>query len=350
MTALVLAGNGQFEIHDRPEPKPPDRRWVLVRMAAAGVCGSDIPRAFDNGAYRYPLVMGHEFSAVVERVPDGCAFVPGDRVAVYPLIPDPTEPINQVGRYALSKRYDYFGSRRDGGFQQLLWVPESSLFTVPPKVDLVSAAMTEPCAVAYHAASRPTVDAGSAAAVFGGGPIGNMVAQWLRIRGCASVIVSEPDARKRTIAQQMGFPTVDPSQCDPVSRIIELTNGGPDVVVEAVGLPVTFRQALAVAAIMGQVVFLGNIHGEFSLPESEFTTILRRELTILGAWNSDVAPRGRDEWTRVLAAMARSTLELAPLVSHRVPLADGASILNAMHDRAEWFNKVVLINPECVPE
>ena len=355
MKALVLTANGTLTVEDRPaparpEPERPDAGWILVRVAAAGICGSDIPRAFDGGAYRYPLVMGHEFAGVVEEAPAGSAFAAGARVAVFPLIPNPAETVNQVGEYAVARNYDYFGSRRDGGFQELLWVPEFNLVQVPDGVDLVHAALTEPAAVAYHAANRPAVRVGMSAAVIGGGPIGNMAAQWLRMRGCRPVIVSEPDARKREIAAAMGFTTVDPAAGDPVEAIRTLTGGGSgtggaDVTVEACGLPVTFRQAIAAAGLFGQVVFLGNIHGEFTLPEAMFSSILRRELTMYGTWNSKVTPRGSDEWTRVLAAMG-TELQLEPLISHRVSLDDGPAMFRAMHEKSEWVNKAMFVNAD----
>jgi L-iditol 2-dehydrogenase/galactitol-1-phosphate 5-dehydrogenase len=342
MKALVLVRNGTLVVEDRPEPSAPQAGWVLVRVAAAGICGSDVPRAYDNGAYHYPLVMGHEFSAVVEDAPPGSAFTPGNRVAVFPLIPNPEETINQIGEYAVGRTYDYFGSRRDGAFQELLLVPEFNLLPVPEGVSLVQAAMTEPCAVAYHAANRPQITAGASAAVIGGGPIGNMVAQWLRIRGCRPVIVSEPDDRKRAIASEMGFSVVDPGDGDPVAAVREITGGGADVTVEACGLPVTFRQAVAAAGLFGQVVFLGNIHGEFTLPESEVSSILRRELTIYGTWNSKVTPRGSDEWTRVLAAMG-TQLDLNPLISHRVPIDEGPEVFETIRTRSGWVNKAMIV-------
>jgi L-iditol 2-dehydrogenase/galactitol-1-phosphate 5-dehydrogenase len=178
------------------------------------------------------------------------------------------------------------------------------------------------------------------ASVIGGGPIGNMAAQWLRRRGCSPVIVSEPDAKKRSIAADMGFTVVDPIAGDPAAAIRDITSGGAEVVIEACGLPLTFRQALGAAGLFGQVVFMGNIHGDFVLPEAEFTTILRRELTIYATWNSKVSPRGRDEWSRVLAAM-KDYLVLDPLISHRVPLDEGPALLKAMSDKTVWYNKVI---------
>lgn len=334
MQALVLTENGRLALEDRPRPEPPAPGWVQVRVAAAGVCGSDIPRAFAGGAYHYPLVLGHEFSAVVEEVPAGSSYAPGDRVAVFPLIPNAEEEINLVGEYAVARRYDYFGSRRDGAFQELLNVPEFNLLPVPDGLDMVAASMVEPCAVAYHAASKPEVHAGDRALVLGGGPIGAMVAQWLHIRGCRPVVVSEPDEKKRAVLTELGVASINPAESEP-----DLA----DIVVEAVGLPATFRQAIDRADLFGRVVFLGNIHGELTLTEKEVSSILRRELTIHGTWNSKLVPHHGGEWSRVLDALASKEVRVDALISHRVDLAAGAGILGDMAHKRTWYNKVVLM-------
>jgi L-iditol 2-dehydrogenase/galactitol-1-phosphate 5-dehydrogenase len=341
MKALALVQNGVLRVEERPMPQPIGSTSVLVRVAAVGVCGSDLPRAFESGAYHYPLVLGHEISGVVERSFDGSAFSPGDRVVVFPLLPDPAEPINQIGEFAVGRTYDYFGSRRDGGFQEYLEVPEFNLVRVPEGVDIEIAALTEPCAVSYHAVDRVPISVGMSAAVIGGGPIGIMTAQWLERRGCSPVIVSEPDERKRAIANDAGFRVIDPMAIDPVAEIASITDGGADVVIEACGLPATFLQAIAAAGLFGRVVFLGNINGELVLTKSDVSSILRRELTIHGTWNSKVVPRGRDEWTRVLAAIGGG-LDLEPLVSHRVSLEEAVEFLPRMHRRDIWFNRVVV--------
>ena len=295
-----------------------------------------------DGAYHYPLVLGHEFSGIVEDGADSSGYVKGDRVVVFPLIPDPADPFVQIGELAVSSGYDYFGSRRDGGFQEFLQIPEENLLHLPEHVDLLEAAMTEPAAVALHGVAKLTIPMKATALVIGGGPIGLMVAQWLGIRGAAQVIVAEPDDRKRSVAEELGFLTLDPKAVDTVEGVRELTNGrGAECVVEACGLPVTFRQAINSAATFGQVVFLGNIHGSLELTETEVSSILRRELTVYGTWNSKITPAGRSEWDEVLLRLGRE-LQVKPLISHTPSLEESAEILRGMFEKSFWFNKVVI--------
>jgi L-iditol 2-dehydrogenase len=103
MKALVLHSNGALKLDERSRPIPTSGEPILLRVAYAGVCGSDIPRAFDGGAYHYPLVLGHEFSATVEEAPEGSAFGRGDRVTAFPLIPDLSLPINRSDRLPLQR-------------------------------------------------------------------------------------------------------------------------------------------------------------------------------------------------------------------------------------------------------
>lgn len=342
MRALVLEGPGRLVFHrDRPEPEEdPAANCLRVRVVACGICGSDLPRAYEpGGAYRYPLVLGHEFSGVVEE--DGHGFRRGDRVAVFPLIPQPGQAFYESGDYALTSNYDYFGSRRDGGMQEVLRVPAANLFRVPEGVDLLHAACVEPASVALHGVRKLRIRAGDTGLVLGGGPIGNMTAQWLRIHGCARVLVSDIDRDKLEVAKGMGFEALDAAGGNVVEQVKEMTGGeGAARVVEACGLPQTLAEAVACAAPQGEVVFMGNLHGEFRLGDKVFSSILRRELTLYGTWNSKVTPRGADDWTTVLKFMGRE-LQIGPLVTDTPELEEGAVVFEGIRQRKRKQLKTV---------
>ena len=352
MKAMVLEKNGVLNYReDMPDPKPQGSNSVLIAVAACGVCGSDIPRAFQNGAYHYPLIMGHEFSGVVAESKSGSYFQKGDRVAVFPLIPtNKNEKAYQTGDYAQLTQYNYFGSRCHGAFSEYLWVPEENLFILPEHVDLVHASMTEPAAVALHGVRKMNIRAGDLGAVIGGGPIGNMTAQWLRIHGCKEVYVIDIDEKKLAIAKKMDFHTVNSSRVDLVDYLMDETNGeGLPRVVEACGLPATFLQAIQIAGRAGEVVFMGNIHGEFKIGEKDFSSLLRRELTIYGTWNSKTIPKGEDDWSTVLKYMDRELI-VAPLISDITDLKKGPDIFQSIFRKEKFHNKVIIKpNPEVIP-
>ena len=176
MKAAVLQSQGVMAYTDVPDPAPVGERSVLVRIGGVGVCGSDVLRFGRGKAYRYPLVLGHEFSAVVEDAPADSRLVKGDRVAVFPLLPDPADPLAQIGEYAVSSGYDYYGSRRDGAMAELLHVPEANLVPLSRNTPLVHAAMVEPAAVALHGVLKFRIPPRASALVIGAGPIGALAA------------------------------------------------------------------------------------------------------------------------------------------------------------------------------
>jgi len=346
MKAVVLEGKGRMVYTDVAEPERFGDRPVLVRVAAVGVCGSDLPRFADGAAYHYPLILGHEFSAVVEEAPHGSRFRGGDRVAVYPLIPDPTDPMTRSGEAPVSRGYDYFGSRRNGALAERLVVPEDNLIPIPEGVPLVSAALVEPAAVSLHAVRKCSLPPHADALVIGGGPIGAFAAMWLRILGCSRVIVAEIDERKKEILRKSGLEVLDAGSSDTVATIKGWTRDrGVDVAVEACGSGATLEQALEAAAVFGQVVLLGDHHRDVTLRGTVISSILRRELVIYGTWNSKILPPRKSEWEMVLHHMGRG-FRVEPFISHTLPLGDAPRMFAEMAARKVWYSKVVFIVSE----
>ena len=347
MKAVVLDAPGVLRHGEVPEPQPFGDRPVLVRVGAVGVCGSDLLRVGHGTAYHYPLVLGHEFSAVVEQVPTGSRLRPGDRVAVFPLLPSPADPLTEIGEPALGSGYDYFGSRRDGGLQERLWVPERNLIPVPPTMPLLHAAMVEPAAVALHAVRKLAVPAAGSALVIGAGPIGALAAQWLRLLGWSRVLVADVDPRKRDLMADLGFETIDPGGTtgDPtagtVAQALARTGRGVDAAVEASGLPATLLQAIEATAPRGQVLILGDLKGDVTIPRALISSLIRRELTVYGTWNSTIAPAGHSEWDMVVDAVATGRIAVEPLISHAAPLEQAPELFAELLDRRQWSNKVL---------
>lgn len=341
MKAAVLRGIREIDVADVPFPAPVGEDSVSVRVGAVGVCGSDVLRYGVGKGYGFPLVLGHEMSGTVAKAsPDG-RFEPGDRVAIFPCLPDPADPMTEIGEYTLGSHYDYFGSRRDGGLQEVLSVPERNLVRLPEGLSLIDGALVEPAGVALHAVRKATVPPNASALVIGAGPIGLLAAQWLRVLGVVRVLVSDIDERKRRVAEHLGFETIDPSGSSSDEAATALTNGrGVDIAVEASGLAVTFLQAIQATAHRGQVVLLGDLSNDVELSKETVSRILRRELTLLGTWNARITPRGQSEWDMVVASIGR-TVNVADLVSHVFPFEQAPSVFADLADRRTWANKTV---------
>ena len=348
MEALVLYGIGDLRLEQIPVPALAEGK-VRVRIGFCGVCGSDIPRIFVKGTYRFPTVCGHEFAGIVDACGPGVDdFAPGDPVVVFPLLWCGTCAACEQGKYVQCHDYDYLGSRSDGAFAEYVVTPKENLIAVPPGVPLEEAAMTEPAAVALHAVRRvQTSLAGKTVAIFGAGPIGLMTAQWSKIMGATNVFLFDIVAEKLELAEQLGFDKVfNTTTAAPVEVVKAQTRGkGAHVCIEAAGVPATYRDALGSVGRGGSVVLLGNPAADVTLPAALISQLMRREVSIFGTWNSDYSTAGNDDdWRTVLQAMASGMLTLTPLITHKVPLGESSDILSKMRDKSEFYAKV-LIHP-----
>jgi L-iditol 2-dehydrogenase len=346
MPALVLhaIGDLRYELVPMPTLLPGE---ALVKIAAVGVCGSDIPRIYEQGTYRFPLIPGHELAGTVEQVREPGAHPVGERVTVKPLIPCRHCAYCEIGAFGQCTHYDYLGSRRNGGFAAYVAVPQANLVPVPDEVSLVDAALAEPAAVALHALRQGGIQPGDVVAILGTGPIGMLLAQWARLWGTGRVLLLDIDPLKLRVAEQLGLgETFNSRTGDPIAWVLEHSHGGrgADLVVEAAGASITFGQALHMARPLGTVVLMGNPSGDVTLPQATVSQILRKQLTLRGTWNSQFGALPVDEWQVVLAMAVAGRIKLAPMISHRLPLAQGIEAIEMMRDRREFYNRVVLVN------
>lgn len=345
MNALVLHGidDLRYEQVEKPEPKTGE---VRVRIGYCGVCGSDIPRCFVKGTYHFPTIPGHEFAGTIDSLGEGVTgFSVGQSVAVFPLLWCGKCEACKRKAYAQCSDYDYLGSRSDGAFADYVVAPTQNLIPVPKGVSLREAAMAEPAAVARHAVQRAgTMNPGESVAIFGAGPIGLLVAQWARAAG-GDVMLVDIVPEKLEQARTLGFNKVFNSKTgNPVEWIESQTAGeGASVCIEAAGVPITLIQACKAVARAGRLVLMGNPSGDVTLPASTISQLMRREVCLLGTWNSFYDPAASsDDWRESLAAMADGRLQADRLVTHDVPFSEGIGALEMMRDQSAFFSKVML--------
>jgi L-iditol 2-dehydrogenase len=334
MVAAVLVDNASVQLTEVP-CQPPAADECLVRIEAAGICSSDIARSSDRGAYFYPLIMGHELAGTVvmrgAETPDD--LTPGTAVTVFPLLPCFACDACANERYAQCRSYDYYGSRRHGGFAQYLTVKAWNLLPLPDGVGTDDGALAEPVSVVVHALDRLGLVGASQAGtgpllILGAGFLGLLAVKILRL--CApdiAVTIIDRNAGKLAIAAADGARAIhlaDPRDWD---AFAQSHRASFPMVLEAAGVPDTFRHALDLCRHGGQVVWMGNISGDLTLPQSLVSQVLRREITISGTWNSTWRGRELSDWT-VALDMMRQGLAPSRLVDKFVGL-DGIGDLLA---------------------
>ncbi|MHC4506332.1 MAG: galactitol-1-phosphate 5-dehydrogenase, partial [Planctomycetota bacterium] len=253
MKAARLYAPGDIRVEEVPVPVPGEG-WVLVKVTACGVCGSDIPRVMKTGTYRFPTIPGHEFAGEVAALGPGVegtkGLEEGLRVTVIPMMPCRKCDYCSIGAYQLCESYDYVGSRRDGAFAEYVQVPARNLLALPEGVDFELGAMTDPVAIARHAVKKLAMKPGDRVAVFGVGPIGVFAIQWAKIMGASEVFAVDVFPEKLRLARDLGADcTVNAREEDPVAKILELTGGkGVERTIEFAGLPVTQEQCILAAS------------------------------------------------------------------------------------------------------
>lgn len=346
MRAWVLHGVDDLRLETVADPVLKEGE-VLVAVRAAGICGSDIPRIYQTGAHVHPLIVGHEFSGVVEKAGGGVdpSWL-GQKVGVFPLIPCRECGPCQKEQYEMCRDYSYLGSRRDGGFAEYAAVPADNLIRLPDPVTFEEAAMLEPMAVAVHAMRRIGVSDTDTAAVCGLGTIGLLLVMFLREAGVERILAVGNKEFQRQAVLKMGLP--EDAYCDVRKQdagrwLMERTDGnGVDVFFECVGKNETLTEALEYTAPAGRVMLVGNPYTDMHLDRQVYWRILRAQLTVAGTWNSSFTHDPKDDWHYVLDRLAAGRIDPAGLITHRLPLEDLERGLSIMRDKTEEYCKIMV--------
>ncbi len=344
MKALLLSKYRHLEIADMPTPKPgPDE--VLVRVAACGICGSDV-HGYDGSSGRRipPLVMGHEAAGAVAALGSTVTdLTVGDRVALDSTIFCGTCPSCLRGEINLCDQRRVLGVscadyRRAGAFAEFVLVPRRVVHRLPESLSFSDAAMLEAVSVALHAVSLSNIVAGETALVLGAGMIGLLSAQALRVAGCSSVYVADVDASRLKLANSLGAKPVLARGESIVSQIAALTGGrGVDVAVEAVGLDETVRTAIDCVIKGGRVTLVGNVSPEVTLPLQKVVT---RQIRLQGSCAS------AGEYPQAIDLVASGRIQVKPLITAVAPLEEGPKWFERLYSREPNLIKVILTPAE----
>ncbi|MBQ9361212.1 MAG: galactitol-1-phosphate 5-dehydrogenase [Lachnospiraceae bacterium] len=358
MKAWVLHGADDIRFEDMEMPLL-EASEVRVQVKATGICGSDIPRIYETGAHRMPIVPGHEFSGVVTAVgKDADPYWMGRRVGIYPLIPCGTCKPCMSGHPEMCRDYDYIGSRRDGAFAEYVSVPVGNLVEIPDSVSFEETAMLEPMAVVVHAMKRgigadgetSVVPADARIVICGLGTIGLLLTMFLVDKGFRNIYVIGNKDSQRDKAIDLGISEDDfcDSRSEDVSGWMREIVGGADVYFECVGRNECVSYGIDGMAPGGRVVLVGNPYSDMSLTKDTYWKILRNQLDVTGTWNSTFLQRGyenpvTDDWGYVLNRLTEKKIKPDSLITHRFDLADLDKGFSLMRNKSEPYVKVMMI-------
>ncbi|MFI0843120.1 galactitol-1-phosphate 5-dehydrogenase [Mesorhizobium sp. IMUNJ 23232] len=337
MQAAVLHAPGDLRVEQVPLPKNLGDDEVLVRVMAAGICGSDIARVMVTGTYRFPTIPGHEFSGIAEEIGRGVTSVKkGDRVAVAPLMPCFECDSCRRGNYSLCDTYNFLGSRTDGGFAEFVKAPASNVMRFPDNIGFMEAATIEPAGIILHGIHKIDLKAGDSVAVIGVGALGYFGVRFAKLSGAKPLIAIDIDDAKLELAKQAGADVcINPGREDAVARIFEETGGrGVDLALETAGNNAGRELSIAAVKKQGMVLVYGSAHHDVVFKPELFEKILRREIHVLGSWNSYSVPFPGKEWFDIVNFIAAGDLSSTPLITHVLPLSEAPETFRKLADRS----------------
>ena len=287
MKAAVLKGPLKIEIEERPIPTPGEAE-VLVKVKSVGICGSDVHGFLGLiGKRRLPgLVMGHEASGQVEELGKGVAgWNKGDRVAIDPQIACGYCYQCKRGWSNLCDNMSVIGSSmrnfKDGAMCEYIVLPASQLYKIPDNLSFNEAAMLDPVSYSLHVFNRASMEIGDTVAIIGTGVIGLIMVQVAKLKGAGKVIAVDASDKRLELAKAFGADVlVNSRNQNTTETIMSETDGrGADIAVEAVGLPVTYQNAINSVRKRGEVLAFGFRDAEVPIP---IQPLLFREITIIG--------------------------------------------------------------------
>lgn len=333
MRAIVLEAPGRAVVREIAEPRP-GADEVLLKVRMIGLCGSDLNTFRGrNPLVSYPRVPGHEIAATVADPGMHTDWPAGTEVTL--------SPYAACGRCASCKRgrpnaccdNKTLGVQCDGALTGFIAVPAAKLFRA--NLSLKELCMVEPLTVGFHAVGRGRVTAEDTVAVIGCGGVGLGAIAGAAFRGAQVIGIDLDDAKLETARKAGAAHAINTKTHDLHTQLLALTDGhGPDVVIEAIGLPSTYRAAVEEVAYAGRVVYIGWAKEQVAYETRPF---VHKELDIMGSRNA--MP---DDFREVIRMLEAKRFPVDAAVTHIVPFDETPAILDAWSREPERFTKIMV--------
>jgi len=333
MKSVVINAGGSVTVEERPLPQIEAESDVLVEVISSGLCGSDIPRIFHNGAHFYPVTLGHEFCGRVKETGHSISDLkPGDLVSCVPLQPcfECEECRRQL--WSQCRHYQFIGSRSNGGNCEFIVVPRRNLFLLPPDTTPTEGAFFEPMTVSLHTMQLAGGCEDKEVIIIGAGTIGLLAMQCAKALGARSVTAIDINSERLSLAQKLGADCVINSaemsaeairaQLDP-RRFDQL-------VLETAGSPQTVELSIQIAGPRAQIGLIGTLHRDLQLSSGTFGLILRKELRVLGSWMNYSGDWPGVEWQQATRLFEQGLIDLSSLIAVQSPPEGYAAAVTAL--------------------
>jgi 2-desacetyl-2-hydroxyethyl bacteriochlorophyllide A dehydrogenase len=333
MKAIVLEGPGKAGVQDKAEPMRGEGE-VLLQVRKIGLCGSDLNSYRGrNPLVSYPRIPGHEIAATIVDADGGGEWPVGTNVTLSPYRGCGRCAACERGRPNACKDNETLGVQRDGALTEFIAAPAKKLFRAD--LSLKELCLVEPLTVGFHAVGRGRVTAADTVAVFGCGGVGLGAIAGAAFRGARVIGIDVDDAKLGTARKAGAAEAINSRASDLHERLMELTKGrGPDAVIEAIGLPATYRAAVDQVAYAGRVVYIGWAKEQVAYETRPF---VHKELDIMGSRNA--VP---EDFLQVIRMLEAKRFPVEEAVTHMVRLEEAPAILEAWDREPERFTKIMV--------
>ena len=322
MKAVVIAAPGQVTCIEVPTPEP-SRGQVLIQVAAAGLCGTDLHIYHGDYMARYPIVPGHEFSGTIAALGEDVDDLEvGQRVAA-----DPNVFCHQCANCRRQMHNQCLnltavGVNFDGAFADYVVVPRDVVYAIGD-LSFERAAFIEPLSCVVYAMQRARPAPGDNVLLFGAGPMGCLLAQMLRRNGAAQVTVVDRSENRLQLAEELGANHTVLADKEQDARLGEICSDGYDFVIDATGVPQVVERAFSYLRPRGTMFVFGvcPTHAQINITPYD---VFRNDWRIIGSFALCYT------FHEAISLLQNGAVQVEPLISHRLPLDQAAAAFTSI--------------------